>query len=337
MLDCEEEQDKLDDDGGAIVSLDDGNGSADTLFLMSSVSAASDQQLERCGRWLSSIPRDNVVDLRQTKEYVDFLTAFESLGRAHRRVVSSKTTNPFVTENITPIFQKFSLYPNTFTSNFLQHLSADDAILRILEFLECSSLIQLALTCSRFRQLATKSATQRTSEFQRSRQLQSVMQLLRAKEQIDGIGTYSSSPSSRCHVQVPILLLSRRIFVTNSSDPEYNGVYFCTGSNGNGFVFTKPRFPERRASFLPRRQPPIVSQNRLQGGEGENAQRRENQADPPTGAVVAGIAAPAGVVPPWAEAIQEGPTNPRFEDESATKPGQLLRCIIAKRFSNEVR
>ena len=205
--------------------------------------------LERCGSWLSSIPRDDVIDLRETQEYRDFLRAFERLGQAHRRVISTnRANNPssvldlpsynLLNRDIHAMLEQFCSISN----NFLQH-TTDDVILRIFEFLECQSLIQMCLTCSRFRQLAHRSATQRTIDVASTRQLQSVMQLLRAKEQIDGVGTGIHDN----HVRVPILLLSRRILITNAGDPEYNGVYFCTGSNGNGFIFTKPRFPERRA------------------------------------------------------------------------------------------
>ena len=36
--------------------------------------------LERCGRWLMAIPRDDVVALQQTSEYREFLSAFDKLG-----------------------------------------------------------------------------------------------------------------------------------------------------------------------------------------------------------------------------------------------------------------
>ena len=36
--------------------------------------------LERCGRWLMAIPRDDVVALQRTSEYRDFLSAFDRLG-----------------------------------------------------------------------------------------------------------------------------------------------------------------------------------------------------------------------------------------------------------------
>lgn len=186
----------------------------------SAVNSHADQ-LERCGTWLSSIPRDDVSVLRGTQEYSDFLRAFERLGQAHRRVISSNRNLP----EVAPSYWSIS-------NNFLQYLTADDVILRIFEFLECKSLIRMAFACSRFRQLAYKSATQRTCDVMSTRKLQNVMQLLRAKEQIEGVGIGIDDN----HVRVPILLLNRRLLVADAGDPEYNGIYFCTGCNGNGFV-----------------------------------------------------------------------------------------------------
>ena len=122
------------------------------------------------------------------------------------------------------------------------------------------------------------------------------MQLLRAKEQIDGVGNVTPNimgnlQADTCHVRVPTLLLSRRVLVSNCGDAEFNGVFYCTGSNGNGFVFTKPRYPEQRVL------------------RSEQASRM--------------------ILP------DEVFLDSRLESE-VTQPGQLLRCIIAKRFSNEV-
>lgn len=297
----------------------------ESQFLAAASDAPADQ-LERCGRWLSSIPRDDVIVLRQTPEYLDFLRAFERLGHCHRRVVSMNRSSATM-EDASDIAQQYNMAPleTASSNNFLQHLTADDVVLRIFEFLECHSLIRTALTCSRFRQLAYRSATQRTYDVSNARQLNSVMQLLRAKEQIDGVGTGINDS----HVRVPILLLSRRVLVTNAGDPEYNGVYFCTGSNGNGFVFTKPRFPERRV------------QRASRSGQAGNPLSlvgihpfpRHHQAvnlEEPDGDVQLGL--PPGIIAPVAT---EGGPAARFESE-VTQPGQLLRCIIAKRFSNEV-
>ena len=45
--------------------------------------------LERCGRWLCAIPRDDVVALQQTSEYREFLAAFDRLGEVcdHKSIV----------------------------------------------------------------------------------------------------------------------------------------------------------------------------------------------------------------------------------------------------------
>lgn len=300
--------------------LDVGNADSAQMEDACRVASPPADQLERCGTWLLSIPRDDVMVLRQTPEYQDFLQAFESLGHAHRKVISMNRSSMSIEdlETMSDVHQVPSfpdqLSLSQHSNNFLQHLTADDVILRVFEFLECQSLIRTAMTCSRFRQLANQSATQRTYDVANARQLNTVMQLLRAKEQIDGVGTGIHDS----HVRVPILLLSRRVHVVDAGDPEYNGVYFCTGSNGNGFVFTKPRSPEQRVQttasgvrFVQRAEtPPIQLPVRM---------------DP----ALLLAQGPAGVA-------AEGVSAARFESEVA-QPGQLLRCIIAKRFSNEVR
>lgn len=43
--------------------------------------------LEQMGRWLMSIPHDDVVALQNTLEYKDFFIAFDGLGEAHRCTV----------------------------------------------------------------------------------------------------------------------------------------------------------------------------------------------------------------------------------------------------------
>jgi hypothetical protein len=182
----------------------------------------------------------------------------------------------------------------------------------------------MALTCTRFRQLAYRSATQRTYDVSNRRQLNNVMQLLRAKEQIEGVGI----GVRESHVRVPILLLSRRVLVTNAGDPEMNGIYFCTESNGNGFVFTKPRYPEQRIQLQ------VNESGRTMGFPvnpvANNPIRNHHLLPPNREPVLEDMDMDlAGPVP-----IDQTP-NTRFESEVA-KPGQLLRCFIAKRFSNEV-
>ena len=92
-------------------------------------------------------------------------------------------------------------------------------------------------TCHRFHILGEKSAKQRTMNFVSDRVLESNMKVLRAQEQYLGIGS-----TVQPFVKLPILGLSMRVRVSDVTDTEYNGLYFCTGCNGNGYVFTKPRF-----------------------------------------------------------------------------------------------
>jgi len=128
--------------------------------------------------------------------------------------------------------------------SFLQHFAVDDVLLRIFEFVECSSLVRTGATCHRFRELSTRSAEQRASRLHvDGRLLRNAMRMLRAQEQIDGVGPREGGFGP--FVPIPMLGLPRRVRVSGAGDPEYDGIYFCTGCNGNGFLFTKPRWPGR--------------------------------------------------------------------------------------------
>ena len=410
----------------------------------------ANDQLEKCGKWLASIPRDDIAVLRHTAEFKEFLGAFERLGHAHLQVVvnsnSSSSNNNSSNNNNQGMETKEELPPEdeeskvfhgktktvlpnekrkrssneisrrnnnlpggvaaaaavaeegrhlkdnsliTTTSstiinatmtisngnNFLRF--TDDILLRILEFLRCKCMIQASLTCSRFRQLVTKSAIQRTYEIARTRQLGNVMQLLRAKEQIyhihndsdddddngdddgddgDDDGDDDMSDASNieqqhrglidCSVPVPMLLPRRKILVTNAGDPEYNGIYYCTNCNGNGFVFTKPRFSSSKDYKQ------TIAQQQQQQQEGmifdENPLRQNNN--------VAAIQR-AGLLPLGND--NEHDDEGRFQirqqqhqqhqehqralerfSEVSTKEsfgsGLPLRCVIAKAYSNRV-
>lgn len=123
------------------------------------------------------------------------------------------------------------------------------------------------------------------------------MQLLRAYEQAEGI-----SPRTGPFVRMPFLGLPRRVSVNGCEDEEFNGIYFCTGCNGNGFVFTKPREPRRRIRTV------VVSE-------------------------VTAAAAPA-VRGDEAELV--GNEGRDAESNVGTEQiGRLLRINIAKKFSNE--
>lgn len=233
--------------------------------------------LENCGRWLMSIPRDDVVALQNTAEYRDFLNAFERLGEAHRRTVmlerrhlletedetllassdpNSDERNKVIHSDMTSVhaiaahpFTCYRQYPIAASEyrrrhfSFLQHLAVDDILLRTFEYIDCSSLVRTGATCHRFRELTTRSAEQRVASLADGRLLRSAMKMLRAQEQIEGVNVFEGSGQ---YVPIPMLGLRRRIKVSGAGDAEFNGIYFCTGSNGNGFLFTKPRVPERR-------------------------------------------------------------------------------------------
>jgi len=243
-------------------------------------------RLEKCGRWLQSIPRADLVVLRQTSEFDDFLLAYERLVEAHRNLT--------ICRSVIDVNHEFN------GSSFQQWIM-DDIVLRVFEYLECFSLIQASLTCSRFRDLSIQSATQRTVDTAKSRNLEHIMQLLRAQEEIDGTGNNMISDRP---VRVPILGLRRRVLVTGAGDPDYNGIYHCTGSNGNGFVFTKPISCMTRVSANVRSLLDI-SPELLGEVDAQAAQQR----------------------------LQDRVLN--WDDEQVRRSGECLRCIITKRFSNE--
>jgi hypothetical protein len=242
----------------------------------------AEEELGKRALWLLSISQKHAKSIQHTREYREFLVACERLKNAHRKVSAWKgNCIPMEDESL-----DLDALDSQSGFSFLQYVAADDILLRVFEFLESQSLVASRMTCSRFCELADRSAARRVHHVAKERQLSSNMMLLRAKEQIEGVAI----DAVRCHVRVPTLLLSRRVRVTNAGDPCYNGIFHCTGSNGNGFVFTKPREPAQRVD---RRSLRSLSDD-----------------------VILDLS--------------------RDESEVA-RPGKLLRCIIAKRFSNEVR
>lgn len=241
----------------------------------------NDESLHSCnqvGNWLLSLSSDNAEEIQQSSEYQEFVQLVAKIQLARRSLELFSRNDSIVVDD-----------KDKKKSSFLQCSSAEDIILKIFEFLDSKDLVQTMKSCSRLYLLGQQSARLRTRNLAISRQLDGVMQLLRAQEQIQGIRTTVDEK----YVRIPMLLLSRRVVVTNARDTEYNGVYFCTGTNGNGFVFTKPRYLEGRLNRVY-----IASSSR---------------GDPSNSDV----------------------DNP--DEDEVTKPCHLLRCIIAKRFSDEVR
>lgn len=186
--------------------------------------------LEDCGNYLLSIPSVHAQAMQSTREYRELIRALHNLERAHERLASLQAAN----------VPSFLHQPQT----------ADEILHFILDFLDSQSLGRLASTCTRFRELVPIHARQRTRPFVQARQLTHPLQLVRAAEQVQG--QYPVHPN----VRIPTLLLSRSVVLRDAGDDDYNGTYHCTGSNGNGYVFTKPC-----TSALPLRAPASRSQD----------------------------------------------------------------------------
>jgi hypothetical protein len=288
--------------------------------------------------------------------------AAASLSASSARLTSSSPLSPSSTNHRR--LQRRRHY------SFLQHFAVDDVLLRIFEFVDCSSLVRTGATCHRFRGLSNRSAEQRSHRlYADGRLLRGSMRMLRAVEQIDGVGQREGSVGP--FVPIPMLGLGRRVRVIGAGDPEYDGVYFCTGCNGNGFLFTKPRWPELR----------VTRTRRAGDGEGGGGMWWRNNGDeaedenarPPwelddeapmeeipvvmgvgVGAAAAAAAMADAADPHQRDAnvnrdpdVEEDGDVDDDDDEGAArtmdapfdgernKRRRLLRCVIAKRFSNE--
>lgn len=264
----------------------------------------SARDLAMWGRWLMAIDKHDTVSLSTTREYHDFLRSVQRLELAHQSLQSWRTRDNEMCidqgEEEKSQVQPRSLILSQILS-FLQHEASDDIIARVFDYLESFSLAKVSSTCVRFRRMGHVNARKRTSEISLDRQLGNVMQLLRAQEQIDGI--YQFHQNTGVNTRIPLLLLRRRVHVTNAGDPEYNGIYYCTGCNGNGYLFSKPRFPVQRVQRRRRRSTATSF---------SSAATSDSLPETPFHESSAGV------------------------DDDTALPGQPLRCIISKRFSNEV-
>lgn len=198
----------------------------------------------RLGNWLLSFRDEDRDLLKHSREFRDFIDAAGRLEKAQQQI-KRWNANEDVSKAI-----GHSVEPKR---SILQYVVSHEALLCVFDFLESHTLVQVSTTCTRLRELAYQNAKSRCEDFERHRQLTNVMQILRAKEQLDGLDSESSvvpevDLATLSSVRIPTLLLDGRVVVTRAGDPDYNGVYFCTGCNGNGYVFTKPlfqRIPER--------------------------------------------------------------------------------------------
>lgn len=231
-------------------------------------------------QFLLSIPAEEVNLLQHTREYHNFLGSLECLKQAYQRQIASPDRGPS-----SPPVLDAERSNNTAAalevdaSSFLQRDASSELVGNIMDFLECRDLVRAGSTCVRLRAVCHRNAEQRCPAKLRRRQLSS-MQLLRCAEQMEGVSVQAADDGPR--VPCPILLPAKRIRVSNCGDFDYNGIYFCTDIDCNGFIFTKPRSPRRRVPA---------------GARGATSQ-------------------PGG---------------------ATSQPGELLRCVIAKRFSGAVR
>ena len=168
-----------------------------------------------CAHWVSSIPLRHANVLQRTPEYRDLLHSLHRLEIAHHRLVRE--------DRSTTLAQLGDV--------------GDEVLHFILSFLDAQSLVRITLTCTRFARFVPVHAARRARpKFGQAgqRRLTSALQLVRAAEQLEGIFPYHPA------VRMPSLLLDKRVLLKDAGDDDFNGVYFCTGCNGNGFVFTKP-------------------------------------------------------------------------------------------------
>jgi hypothetical protein len=209
----------------------------------STKTAPSIVDLGQIREWILSLTDQDHELLQYAREYSDFIDAASRLKRARQHIVQ--------TWNIKNDASRAKDCLVCSKTSFLQNILSDEAVSYVLDYLESISLMRIATTCTRLRNLVYQNAKSRCKGIERERQQTDVIRLLCAKEQIEGF--YSNFLSNRDgmavptiilpSVRIPILLPGRKVLVTEAGDSEFNGVYFCTGCNGNGFVFTKPRYP----------------------------------------------------------------------------------------------
>lgn len=214
--------------GGGMMTRNDGEEQGGRQH-KSAAGAAAMHRMAECRRWLSAITPNEAEAMEHKREFRDFFDSFDRLCLMYRRHDAVRGPH-MIDPDVSDVFkgQDGQNPPTTPSSSlsFLQRDAADDILLRVFEFLECKSLVRAGSTCSRLNELCHRCASQRTATMANTRQLSSVMQLLRAKEQLEGTTNGSRDEVSGMHVRIPTLLLSRRVRVSGCGDSEYNGIYY---------------------------------------------------------------------------------------------------------------
>ena len=246
--------------------------------------------------------------LKHTREYLDLMQALRRLELIQRQPLRQQQQQ----------------------SSFLQYDATDDILLRMFSYLQCRTLVHTMSTCTRWYHLTKRYATYRTTRqlpvvghsktpnstrtmaIRYRRQLSSPLELLQAYENIIGIPPEPHQHSFitqkyNAKVPIPILLPSQPLIqVSDCGDAEYNGIYHCTGCNGNGYIFTKPRdYYQYRRQCHNRRRRPLTQPNMV-----PNPNHTDSN--------------------PISEYIDMA------DSDDMEMMGQPLRCIMARRFSNEV-
>ena len=167
----------------------------------------------------SSLFLDNLNDI---PEFQDLLTAYNRFDDQCKNV-----------QRDSPDFLKC-------THSTILQLS-DEIIARIFGFLDVHTLTRVTRTSKRMKTIVDNSIQDRMPRNELTRRLAMNLENLRAEEQRKSI---LAPPNFT--VRMPALLLPKRVWVTGCGSADANGIYYCTGVNGNGYVFTKATYKSDR-------------------------------------------------------------------------------------------
>ena len=233
----------------------------DRHHLARSAGNTAHDSLASATNFLLSIDEEELT-LQQTEEFRRFLTSVEQLKRAHERINIVRKSPPAsshssleerdipqceqndsspAVDTVHPLIEEGASEDHQL-SFFQQTTASPELTVNILDFLASGDLARLGSACSQMYALCRSHAGRRCPWNIQRRQLSTIFQLLRCAEQMNE----GSIPDGAPHVPFPLLLPKRRILVSNCGDSDYNGVYYCTDCNCNGFVFSKLLSPRQR-------------------------------------------------------------------------------------------
>ena len=171
--------------------------------------------LDQAAQFLLSIPAEEAVLLKQTREFHSFLRSLERLKQAHQRITPSPSPPHNNNKMLLVCFQTTTAVPQQWTNgshtslqrtpptppassmmvetapfdekSFLQTDASDDVLHRIMDYLESCDLVRAGTTCRRYHHLIHRHVERKCPPKMRQRQLSNTMQLLRCAEQMDGV------------------------------------------------------------------------------------------------------------------------------------------------------